>query len=87
MLEIPRLGATKQVLQLVPRLYPEELATRPQPFHSIDAMWLVLGTLASKKTQAINDEKCFLLPAVYGGCLFTRSGPPIAALGEKIMIV
>ena len=66
-LEIVRLSANEQLPQLMPSLYTGELATRPQHFDSIDAMWLALGTLANSKTPAINGAKFFSLPAVSGG--------------------
>ena len=37
-LKIVRLSVNEQFSQLMPRLYPGELATRPQPFDLIDAM-------------------------------------------------
>ena len=37
-LEIVRLSVNEQFPQLMPSLYPGELATRPQPFDSIDVM-------------------------------------------------
>ena len=81
-LEIVSLSVNEQFPQLMPSLYPGELATRPQPFGSIDAMWLALGTLANDKTPAINGAKLFSLPAVSGGRVSAPSGPPPAAPGR-----
>ena len=58
-LEIVNLSVNEQFPQPIPSLYPGELAARPQPFDSIDAMWLALGTLANNKTPAINGAKLF----------------------------
>ena len=81
-LEIVRLSVSEQFLQLMPSLHPGEPATRPQPFDSIDAMWLPLGTLANNKTPAINGSKLFSLPAVSGGRVSAPSVPPPAAPGR-----
>ena len=57
--EVVLLSVNEQCPQLMPSLYPGELAIRPQPFDAIDAMWLALGTLATQKTPAINATELF----------------------------
>ena len=82
MLEIVCLSVNEQFQQLMPSLYPVELATRPQPFDSIEATWIVLDALANNRTPAINSAKFFSLPAVSGGRVSASSGPTPAALGR-----
>ena len=81
-LEVVRLSVNEQFPQLMPRLYPGELATCPQPFDSIDVMWLALGTLANTISPAIHGVKLYLLNAVSGGRVSFPSDPPPAALGR-----
>ena len=62
--------------QLMLSLYPAELATRPLPFGSIDAIWLALYTLANNKTPAIKGKKiCSLSAAVSGKRVSTPTEP------------
>ena len=55
--EIVRLSLNERFPQLMSSLYLGHLATRPQPFDSIYATWLALGTLANNKTPAINGTR------------------------------
>ena len=80
-LEFVRLSVNEQFSQLTPRLYPGELATRPQPFDSMYAMWLALGTLANNLTPVMNSANSVSLPAVSGGRVSAPSGLPPAAPG------
>ena len=79
---IVRLTVNEKFPQLMPSLFLGELATRPEPFDSIDAMWFSLGTLANNKTPDIHGTKLFLLPVVSGGRVSAPSGPPHAAPGR-----
>ena len=71
-----RLSVNDPFPQLMPSLYPGKLATRLQPFDSIDATWLALGTLANNKTPGINSAKYVSQP------VSAASGPPPAAPGR-----
>ena len=82
-LETVRLSVNEKPPQLMPSLYPGELATCPLPFGSIDYMWLTLGALANSKTPALNDKK-YLITACFGigGACISPSGPSPVALGR-----
>ena len=82
-MEIVRLSVNEQFPQLMPSLYPGELATCSQPFDSVDIMWLPLGTLANINTQNINGAKLFAVPAVSEERVSAPSGPPPAAPGRR----
>ena len=82
-MEIVRLSVNKQFPQLMPSLYPGELATRSQHFGSVDVMWLPLGTLENINTLNINGAKLFAVPAVSEGRVSAPSGPPPAAPGRR----
>ena len=83
-MEIVRLSVNKQFPQLMPSLYPGELATRSQHFGSVDVMWLPLGTLENINTLNINGAKLFAVPAVSEGRVSAPSGPrlPPRAVGR-----
>ena len=76
LLESVRLSVNKQFSRLMPSLYPGELATRPKPFDSIDAIWLALGTLANNKTPAIFGENNIVTTCGIGGTCFRSVGSP-----------
>ena len=57
LLELVRRNAMDQYPGFTPTLYPGALTTAPEPFVSIDAVWLSFQTMATNRAPALSGEK------------------------------
>lgn len=73
-LEVVSITVNERYPSLMLTLYPGVMATEPQPFGTLDAMWFAFQSLANNKTPSINGDLFCSLPASSSGA--RSSAPP-----------